>query len=98
MESRGKWTEASGGLEGNAAIYWTGACVDSAGWGISTMPEQHRGGGGGIGEQEVFFGCRWEQSAEHPKFAAPPETGKPVPDWVWENVPDWLLPWSVFTG
>ena len=26
------------------------------------------------------------------------ESGAPLPGWVTENVPDWLLPWSVFSA
>lgn len=36
-----------------------------------------------------------------PNFVFPQvekESGKPVPDWIKDNVPDILLPWSVFSG
>lgn len=36
-----------------------------------------------------------------PNFVFPQiekESGKPMPDFVLNNVPDWLLPWSVFSG
>ena len=36
-----------------------------------------------------------------PNFVFPQvekEAGKPVPDWIKENVPDLLLPWSVFSS
>ena len=36
-----------------------------------------------------------------PNFAFPiieKESGKPLPGWVKDNVPDFLLPWSVFSG
>ena len=36
-----------------------------------------------------------------PNFVFPQverESGKPVPDWVRNNVPDVLLPWSVFSS
>ena len=36
-----------------------------------------------------------------PNFVFPQiekESGKPVPDWLRENVPDLLLPWSVFSA
>ena len=26
------------------------------------------------------------------------EAGKPLPAWVKANVPNWLLPWAVFSG
>lgn len=26
------------------------------------------------------------------------ESGKPLPGWLKDNVPDWLLPWSVFSS
>ena len=36
-----------------------------------------------------------------PNFVFPQieaESGKPVPDWIKNNVPDVLLPWSIFAG
>lgn len=36
-----------------------------------------------------------------PNFAFPQierESGKPVPGWIRDNVPDFLLPWSVFSS
>ena len=36
-----------------------------------------------------------------PNFVFPQierESGKPVPEWLRSNVPDWKLPWSVFAS
>ena len=36
-----------------------------------------------------------------PNFVFPQveaESGKPVPDWIKNNVPDLLLPWAIFAG
>ena len=38
--------------------------------------------------------------ARLPNFVFPQierESGKPVPAWVRDNVPNWLLPWQIFS-
>ena len=113
MDARGEWAEASGGLDlaGGETPAFTGRAL-TAYMGIGSEALLERSGEVQVVAElarELDFvdsDGRRPPSIRSlafilPEFVFPQveaESGKPVPRWIRENVPDVLLPWSVFTS
>lgn len=112
MEKRGEWKAASGGLDlkTGESPQFTGRAMAS----LLAKPEltEKRSGDVIVVAElatELGFtdiGGKTPASIRSLKFILPgfvfpqieKESGAPFPSWVTDNVPDFLLPWSVFSG
>ena len=113
MEVRGTWKEASGGLElaGGETPKLSGRAVCALA-GLDADALMARSGSVQVvAELADELGFSEDDGSVPPsirslRYLAPnfifpqieKEAGKPLPSWLTENVPDWLLPWSVFSS
>lgn len=111
MDRLGDWTEASGGMtlgEGSEDPRFTGRALCALAAAPATM-KQRSGSVQVVAELARELGFTDVDGAQPasirslrfilPNFVFPDieaTSGKPLPDWLKENVPDVLLPWSVF--
>ena len=112
MERRGEWAAASGGMDlaqGETPAFSGRAVVALAS--DPVMMEKESGKVVVVAELAKQLGFadadgRQPDSIRSLRFILPnfvfpqieKESGKPLPDWVTGNVPDFLLPWDVFGG
>lgn len=112
MERRGEWAEASGGLaldQGETPALSGKAVAALARIGKTEMLDKYSGSVQVVAELAAELGFAEDDGSLPPsirslQYLAPnfifpqieKESGKPVPDWMRDNVPDWKLPWSVF--
>ena len=112
MERRGEWKAASGGLDLSMgeSPQFTGRALAS----LMARPELTKEKSGDVVvvaelAKELGFtdvDGRSPASIRNLKFILPgfvfpqieKQSGAPLPDWIKEGVPDFLLPWSVFSG
>ena len=113
MEVEGTWAEASGGLDlssgetpnlsGKAVVALTeleGEALMERSGSVQVVAELANELGFAEDDGRVPPSIRSLKYLA-PNFVFPQiekESGKPVPDWLRENVPDLLLPWSVFSA
>lgn len=114
MEAQGTWAKASGGLDllsGESPGLSGKAVCALAALPASRMLEEHSGKVVVVAELARECGFAEDDGSVPPsirslKYLAPNfifpqierESGEPIPDWIKDNVPDLLLPWSVFSG
>jgi dehydrogenase/reductase SDR family member 1 len=114
MEKQGTWAAASGGLDlmtGETPALSGKAVCALAGLGADVLLTKYSGKVAVVAELAKELGFAEDDGSVPPsirslKYLAPNfvfpaierESGKPVPDWMKSAVPDWLLPWSVFSG
>lgn len=113
MELDGKWDEASGGLDlatGESTSFSGKAVVALASLNRENIMERS-GEVEVVAELAKEIGFTEEDGSIPPsirslKYLLPnfvfpkieKESGKPIPTWVKDNVPDYLLPWSIFSS
>jgi len=114
MEKEGTWAEASGGLDlmsGETPKLSGKAVCALANLGAEEMLDKYSGQVCVVAELAQELGFTEDDGSVPPsirslRYLAPnfifpqieSESGKPVPEWLKSNVPDWKLPWSVFSG
>ena len=112
MDKRGEWSEASGGLDlsmGESPRF-TGRAIASL-LAKTELTKERSGDVVVVAELAKELGFtdidgRMPPSIRNLKFILPSfvfpqiekESGSPLPSWVTNNVPDYLLPWSVFSS
>ena len=112
MEKRGEWSEASGGLDlsmGESPRF-TGRAIASL-LAKTELTKERSGDVVVVAELAKELGFtdidgRMPPSIRNLKFILPSfvfpqiekESGSPLPGWITNNVPDYLLPWSVFSS
>ncbi|KAL7534887.1 hypothetical protein ACHAXR_009095 [Thalassiosira sp. AJA248-18] len=112
MEKRGEWEKASGGLDLSMgeSTQFTGRALAS----LLSQPDLTKEKSGDVvvvaefAKDEGFTDIdgRMPPSIRNLKFILPgfvfpqieKQSGAPLPGWVRDNVPDFLLPWSIFAG
>ena len=113
MEIDGLWDEASGGLDlstGESTLFSGKAVVALASLNREKLMERS-GEVEVVAELAKEIGFTEEDGSIPPsirslKYLLPnfvfskieKESGKPIPGWMKENIPDYLLPWSVFSS
>lgn len=112
MEKRGEWKAASGGLDLSMgeSPQLTGRALATM-LGNSDLSEERSGDVVVVAELAKELGFtdidgKIPPSIRNLKFILPAfvfpqiekQSGGPLPSWVTDNVPDYLLPWSVFAG
>lgn len=112
MEKRGEWKAASGGLDLSMgeSPQFTGRALVSL-LAKSELTEKRSGDVVVVAELAKELGFtdidgKIPQSIRNLKFILPAfvfpqiekQSGSPLPSWVTDNVPDYLLPWSFFSG
>lgn len=112
MDKRGEWNAASGGLDLSMgeSPQFTGRAVASL-LANSELTKKRSGDVIVVAElaKELGFtdvGGRVPASIRNLKFILPgivfpqieKKSGNSIPEWIKENVPDYLLPWFVFSG
>ena len=114
MDVDGEWAEASGGLDlqsGETPELSGKAVAALASLERETLLSQYSGNVVVVAELAEQLGFREADGSLPPsirslRYLAPnfifpqieEESGKPLPDWVKDNVPDIKLPWSVFSS
>ena len=114
MEADGTWAKASGGLDlmsGETPALSGKAVVALARLGRAEIMDRYTGKIAVVAELAQELGFSEEDGRVPPSirslaYLAPNfifpqierEAGKPLPDWLKNNVPDWKLPWSVFSS
>ena len=114
MEKRGTWDEASGGIDlasGESPEFSGKAVAALAKLNGDELLEKYSGEVVVVAELAKKLGFTEADGSQPPsirslQYLAPnfifpqieKESGKPLPAWVRDNVPDLLLPWSVFAG
>jgi len=112
MEKKGEWKAASGGLDLSMGEtpQFSGRAIASL-LARPQLTEKRSGGVAVVAElaRDLGFtdiGGEMPPSIRSLKFILPgfvfpqieKESGAPLPVWITDNVPDYLLPWSVFSG
>lgn len=113
MQRQGTWKEASGGLElsGGETPELSGKAVSALAALDTDAIMQRTGSVQVVAELARELGFTEDDGTLPPsirslRYLAPnfifpqieKEAGKPLPAWLTDNVPDWLLPWSVFSA
>jgi len=114
MERQGTWAAASGGLDlmsGESPALSGKAVGALAGLAADDLLEKYSGKVAVVAELAKALGFAEDDGTVPPsirslRYLAPnfvfpqieKESGEPVPHWIKDNVPDLLLPWSVFGG
>lgn len=112
MDKRGEWSAASGGLDLSMgeSPQFTGRAVASL-LAESALTEERSGDVVVVAELAKELGFtdidgRMPPSIRNLKFILPnfvfpqieKQSGTPLPGWIADNVPDYLLPWSIFSS